>query len=98
MPGHGHIIVEGARPGEKVAEDYYLVMCLPVLLEVHSVEVIEPLNCFQAWGPIGFSTKKAWDKTNVCFDLGLTLKPRSGAVGLPLSVCFVDGLVCFFSR
>jgi len=46
---------------------------LPVLVEVQSCSgVIEPLNCFQAWDLTDFYTKRASDKTNVCFDLGLT--------------------------
>lgn len=86
------------RLGRK--EGTCLVTCLPVLLEVCSQSgVIKPLSCFQACDLTDFSTKRAWDRTNRCFDLGLTLKlgeMLSGAVGLPWSACFLGGLVCFF--
>lgn len=99
MPGHRHIIVEGAGPGGKVPETY-LVMCLPLLPEVRSHRgVIKPLNSFQAWGLTNFCTKRIWDRTNRYFDLGLTLnlgEVSSGPVALPQSVCFFGGFVCFF--
>lgn len=53
----------------------YLVTCLLVLLEVyfHS-RVIKPLNCFQAWGLTDFSSKRAWDRTSMYFNLILILE------------------------
>jgi len=74
-------------------------MCFSLLLEViFHRGVSEALSHTQAWDLIDFSTKKAWEKTNICFGSGLTLKLgqwTSEDVGLSLSICFIGGLISF---
>lgn len=70
MPRCGREVFEAAALS---GMSYPVMMSFSLLLEVLTYREVSEAHT-QAWDLIDFSTKKAREKTSICFDPGLTLK------------------------